>query len=237
MKMKEKIYEIYKKIQRKLYRPQYYWVNIITWEYGSGKTFNVFLNLLKDKEGWVYTIANVPYPFVDFFYSTKEDLEKIIEALSFYIHYTNQYILIDNKRWDIIQNRFYPFLYDGFFRPIHFVIDELNLYYNNEERNIFGCKTRNLIKQVRKRNITISKIEQDLSKVPKFTRVNVPDVAKHYYWFNLVRWIKFYYLKTNDRTDLKNEEVADHIATKFYFHPNLTRLFYIFDKVFQHNTC
>lgn len=94
---------------------------------------------------WAFIIYNQPYPWVDLFYSSVEDLNLVVDML-------NQYMLKTNNP---------PTLY---YPPIAFWIDEAHNYFfsRNFTKN-FDDRKRVLFTQPRKRNILIPVVSQRFS--------------------------------------------------------------------------
>jgi len=175
-----------------------YWVKIITWEFGAGKTYNVYYEAYKRKisKENPFVIANIPYPWVDLLYTGIEDLKKIFSILVEYSKQTNEKEFLENY-WK--------------FRPIIFILDEAHLYFFSRwfAKN-FDKEQLIILTQVRKRKISMYLITQELAQLDSTFRRLVPSVRKYYKWFWFWRWRVDYYMK-KDETDVKNEEVADKI--------------------------
>ena len=90
--------------------------------FGSGKTFGAFLEISKLDKTKNFIIANVPYKFVDLFYSKAEELYKIIENLEKWIYSTNE----------DVENYFYSM---NEYKNIVLIVDEAHLYFNSRKRD------------------------------------------------------------------------------------------------------
>lgn len=131
-----------------------YGVYSVMGNFGSWKTFWTFLeisNLDKEKN---FIIANVPYKFVDLFYSLPEELYKIIQSLEDWIDKTN----------NDVENYFFN---KAKYKNIIIVVDEAHLYFNARKRDKGGLMERLdvILTQCRKRNIKILFISQRLKRV------------------------------------------------------------------------
>ena len=176
-----------------------YWVKIILWEFWAWKTYNVFYEayLRKLSKENPYIIANVPYHFVDLFYSSTDDLIKIFQYLVRYSEETNTKEILDQYKR---------------FRPIIFILDEAHLYFFSRwfSKN-FNREQLIVLTQVRKRKVSMYLITQELAQLDSTFRRLVPTVRKYYKWFGLWRWFVDYSLKKDD-TEVKNEEIADKVG-------------------------
>jgi len=178
----------------------FYWVRIVTWEFWAWKTFYSFLEAKKLKQRYkdkILIIANNPYDFVDILFSSLWDLEKLFKFFVYYIRETNspKYIM----KW---------------FKRVFMLIDEAHLYFPSSWFGInkrFWYEELLVLTQVRKRNMTIYFITQDLWQINKRIRVLSPYMRRWYKWFYFYRWYRDYYFRTLDSTDYKSPEVADVI--------------------------
>jgi len=175
-----------------------YWVKIITWEFGSGKTYNVYLEAFRRKisKENPFIIANIPYSFVDLVYTWIEDLKKIFQILVEYSKTTNTKEVLENY-WK--------------FRPIIFILDEAHLYFFSRwfAKN-FDKEQLIILTQVRKRKISMYLITQELAQLDSTFRRLVPAVRKYYKWFGFWRWRVDYYFKKDD-VDMKDPMIAEKI--------------------------
>ena len=92
-----------------------YWLNIITWNFGSWKTFWLWVELydLKSKNPDVCIISNVPRAITDIYYNSIQDFQMILEHLYLFYEETND--LVDN--------------YDSTRKDIVLVMDESQIYF------------------------------------------------------------------------------------------------------------
>lgn len=82
-----------------------YWLSIITWNFGSGKTFwlGVELYRLKEENPDTCIIANVPRSITDIYYNSIDDFQMILEHLYMFYEETNYIIdTYNNTRKDIV---------------------------------------------------------------------------------------------------------------------------------------
>ena len=82
-----------------------YWLSIITWNFGSWKTFwlGVELYRLKEENPDVCIIANVPRAITDIYYNSINDFQMILEHLYMFYEETNHIIDSYNNTWkDIV---------------------------------------------------------------------------------------------------------------------------------------
>ena len=175
-----------------------YWVKIVTWEFGSWKTYNVFYEayLRKLSKENPFIIANIPYSFVDLVYTWIEDLKKIFQILVEYSKTTNTKEIL-NEYWK--------------FRPIIFILDEAHLYFFSRwfAKN-FDKEQLIILTQVRKRKISMYLITQELAQLDSTFRRLVPAVRKYYKGFGFWRWYVDYYFKKDD-TDMKDPMIAEKV--------------------------
>lgn len=131
-----------------------FWVYSVMGNFGSGKTFWTFLEISQLEKEKNFIIANVPYRFVDLFYSKPEELYKIIEAIEAWVLKTN-----DNVESYYLSRAYY--------KNIILVVDEAHLYFNARKWDKWGLMERLdiLLTQCRKRNIKIFFISQRLKRV------------------------------------------------------------------------
>lgn len=131
-----------------------YWVYSVMGNFGSGKTFWTFLEVSQLDKSKNFIIANVPYKFVDLFYSKPQELYAIIGALESWVLDTNN---------DILSYYFARAVY----KNIVLIVDEAHLYFNARKWDKGGLMERLdiLLTQCRKRNIKIFFISQRLKRV------------------------------------------------------------------------
>lgn len=82
-----------------------YWLSIITWNFGSGKTFWLWVELyrLKEENPDTCIIANVPRSITDIYYNSIDDFQMILEHLYMFYEETNYIIDTYNNTWkDIV---------------------------------------------------------------------------------------------------------------------------------------
>lgn len=82
-----------------------YWLSIITWNFGSGKTFGLAVELykLKEENPDVCIIANVPRSIADIYYNSLQDFQMVLEHLYNFFEQTNNIIDSYDKTWkDIV---------------------------------------------------------------------------------------------------------------------------------------
>lgn len=82
-----------------------YWLSIITWNFGSGKTFwlGVELYELKEKNPDICIISNVPRSITDIYYNSIDDFQMVLEHLYMFYEETNNTLKNYNSTWkDIV---------------------------------------------------------------------------------------------------------------------------------------
>lgn len=131
-----------------------YWVYSVMGNFGSGKTFWTFLEVAQLDREKNFIIANVPYKFVDLFYSLPDELYAIIENLEKWIRATNDDV-----------ETYYLSQFD--YKNIVLIVDEAHLYFNARKRDKWGLMERLdvILTQCRKRNIKIFFISQRMKRV------------------------------------------------------------------------
>ena len=122
--------------------------------FGSWKTFGTFLEVAQLDKEKNFIIANVPYKFVDLFYSLPDELYAIIENLEKWIRATNDDV-----------ETYYLSQFD--YKNIVLIVDEAHLYFNARKRDKGGLMERLdvILTQCRKRNIKIFFISQRMKRV------------------------------------------------------------------------
>lgn len=122
--------------------------------FGSGKTFGTFLEVAQLDKEKNFIIANVPYKFVDLFYSLPDELYAIIENLEKWIRATNDDV-----------ETYYLSQFD--YKNIVLIVDEAHLYFNARKWDKGGLMERLdvILTQCRKRNIKIFFISQRMKRV------------------------------------------------------------------------
>lgn len=160
----------------------------------SWKTFGTFLEISQYSKEKNFIIANVPYKFVDLFYSRKQELYQIIEALERRVVDTNDDV-------------FNYYLVRGQYKNIVLVVDEAHLYFNARNRDKGGLMERLdiLLTQCRKRNIKIFFISQRLKRVD----INIRRMTDFVIRYKLKR-IPILWIQRSKRTVYENEgDLAD----------------------------
>lgn len=175
-----------------------YWLSCVMWNFGSWKTFGVFLESFWLDKNKTCVIANVPYSNVDFFYSTPDDLKHVFEVLEQYVDKTNHKIknYFDNQKK---------------VKDILLIVDEAHLYldsrsslraWNNLER------MSRLFTQCRKRKIRIVFITQRLTQIDVRVR-RLADYVEEYHrgsFFGLYRVRKNVYENRWDIADIETDQ-------------------------------
>ena len=171
-----------------------HWVYSVMGNFGSGKTFWTFLEISKLDKSKNLIIANVPYKFVDVFFSKAEELYSIIESLEKWIWDTN----------NEIENYFYSM---QSYKNIVLIIDEAHLYFNSRRRDKWWLMDRLdiILTQCRKRNIKVFFISQRLKRVDLNIRRMTDYVIRY-----KRQWIPILWIQRSIRTIYENAgDVAD----------------------------
>lgn len=171
-----------------------FWVYSVMGNFGSGKTFWTFLEISQLEKEKNFIIANVPYRFVDLFYSKPEELYKIIEAIEAWVLKTN-----DNVESYYLSRAYY--------KNIILVVDEAHLYFNARKWDKWGLMERLdiLLTQCRKRNIKIFFISQRLKRVD----INIRRMTDFVIRYKLRR-IPILWIQRSMKTIYENEwDLAD----------------------------
>lgn len=131
-----------------------YGVYSVMGNFWSWKTFGTFLEVAQLDKEKNFIIANVPYKFVDLFYSLPDELYAIIENLEKWIRATNDDV-----------ETYYLNQFD--YKNIVLIVDEAHLYFNARKRDKGGLMERLdvILTQCRKRNIKIFFISQRMKRV------------------------------------------------------------------------
>lgn len=82
-----------------------YWLNIITWNFGSWKTFKLWTVLydLKEKNPDVCIISNVPRSITDIHYNSIDDFQMVLEHMYMFYEETNKDFNTYDSTWkDVI---------------------------------------------------------------------------------------------------------------------------------------
>lgn len=92
-----------------------YWLNIVTWNFGSWKTFKLWCLLydLKEKNPNVCIISNVPRSITDIKYNSIDDFQMVLEHMYMFYEETN-------KQFET---------YDSTWKDIILVMDESQIYF------------------------------------------------------------------------------------------------------------
>jgi len=160
----------------------------------SWKTFWTFLEISKLDKTKNLIIANVPYRFVDVFFSKAEELYSIIESLEKWIWDTN----------NDIENYYYSM---KAYKNIVLIIDEAHLYFNSRRRDKGWLMDRLdiILTQCRKRNIKVFFISQRLKRVDLNIRRMTDYVIRY-----KRQWIPILWIQRSIRTIYENAwDVAD----------------------------
>lgn len=171
-----------------------FWVYSVMGNFGSGKTFWTFLEISQLEKEKNFIIANVPYRFVDLFYSKPEELYKIIEAIEAWVLKTN----------DNVESYYLSRVY---YKNIILVVDEAHLYFNARKWDKWGLMERLdiLLTQCRKRNIKIFFISQRLKRVD----INIRRMTDFVIRYKLRR-IPILWIQRSMKTVYENEwDLAD----------------------------
>ncbi len=131
-----------------------YGVYSVMGNFWSWKTFGTFLEVAQLDKEKNFIIANVPYKFVDLFYSLPDELYSIIENLEKWIRATNDDV-----------ETYYLSQFD--YKNIVLIVDEAHLYFNARKWDKGGLMERLdvILTQCRKRNIKIFFISQRMKRV------------------------------------------------------------------------
>ena len=181
-----------------------FWINLITWEFWSWKSYNLALNSYDYNKSWLFIIWNNPNSFVNIFYNSLSDLEKVFNFILLYTKLTNQKEFLNFK-----------------FRPIVFNIDEAHNYFFSRSFKANITKEKLLVlTQLRKRSILVNFITQELWQLDIFIRRLTPIVIRYYsfIWF-LRRW-KMFYLPNPEDINLNDETKVEKIKSWFYLAPS-----------------
>lgn len=194
-----------------------YWLKIVTGDFGAWKTKNIFQDAFNRKQkypDWLL-IANIPYDFVDLYFSTKEDLDKILEFISHYIAVTNT---IDRfKKID------FPF--------IRIIIDEAHLYFFSRDFKSLNKTALQIITQCRKRFIQVDFVTQELAQLDVFMRRLMPYVMNYEKRLFGFQRATMYYFKVAEVSDIWDELKVEALETE-YLRPDKIQKY--FNKKLQH---
>lgn len=172
--------------------------------FGSGKTFGTFLEVSKLDPSKNLIIANVPYSFVDLFYSEADELYKIIESLEKRIYETN----------NDVESYFYSM---KSYKNIVLIVDEAHLYFNSRKRDKSWLMDRLdvILTQCRKRNIKIFFISQRLKRVDLNIRRMTDYVIRYKRQWIPILWtqrsIRTVYENAGDLADIQGDEWKTYV--------------------------
>ena len=179
-----------------------YWLRLITWEFGSWKTKNVFQSAFlwkKANPNWIL-ISNLKYDFVDFYFNSKKDFDFLLRDLVRYIHDTNN--LEDLKK-------------SINFPPIKIIVDEAHLYLFARDFKGFTKDILLVLTQCRKRDISVDFITQELWQIDVFIRRLCPYIE--YFQklpLGLTKQSILYSLDV-EGTSMKNEEMFEEVESSW----------------------
>lgn len=179
-----------------------YWLRLITWEFGSWKTKNVFQSAFlwkKQNPNWIL-ISNLKYDFVDFYFNSKKDFDFLLRDLVRYIHDTNN---LDELKKSID------------FPPIKIIVDEAHLYLFARDFKWFTKDILLVLTQCRKRDISVDFITQELWQIDVFIRRLCPYIE---YFQKLPLWLtkqSILYSLDVEGTSMKNEEMFEEVESSW----------------------
>lgn len=168
------------------------------WNFGSWKTFGTYLEAWRLDKRFTYIIANVPYSFVDHYYSTTEDLLQVFEVLDEYCKITNE----DLENYYDSRNGI---------KDILLIVDEAHLYLGARESLTKASilnKLKLIFTQCRKRKIRIVFITQRLTQIDIYVR-RLSDYVEEYNLrnvFGLELDKKSVYLNKWDVVDIETDQ-------------------------------
>ena len=181
---------------------QWYWLRLITWSFGAGKTKNVFQSAFlwkKDNPDWIL-ISNLKYDFVDFYFDSKKDFDFILKDIVQYIRDTNDFAEL-HKNFD--------------FPPIKIIVDEAHLYLFARDFKGFTKDILLVLTQCRKREISIDFITQELWQIDVFIRRLCPYVE---YFEEKPLWLtkqSIFYSLDAENTSMRNETSFEEIESSY----------------------
>ena len=157
-----------------------YWLNIITWNFGSWKTFWLWTELYKQKEENpnVCIISNVPRSITDIYYNSINDFQTVLEHLYMFFEETNENFETYNATW----------------KDIILVMDESQIYFparwyaDKKQKELREILTI-ILTQCRKR---YTKIYCAVQRT-KMLDINFRRLADYirFYFTSKARWINF----------------------------------------------
>lgn len=182
---------------------QTFWVQVVVWLSGTWKTKNEFQKAYKWKQERIKSgrkhiiIANVPYDFVDIFYSSNKDLKNIWDWIYKYIKDTNDPATL----W----------LLD--IPDIYWIMDEAHQYFFSRDFKNIDANAVKVTPQIRKRFIELTVITQNVWQLDLFFR-RLSEYTVEYthgnFLYHAVRNV--YYNKLvapNDLWDVTQAELVD----------------------------
>ena len=181
---------------------EWYWLRLITWEFGSWKTKNVFQSAFlwkKMNPHWIL-ISNLNYDFVDFHFNSKRDFDFILRDIV-------QYIRDTNNEEDLKKSINFP--------PVKIIVDEAHLYLFARDFKWFTKDILLVLTQCRKRDISVDFITQELWQIDVFIRRLCPYIE---YFEKMPLWLtkqSILYSLDVEGTSMKNEEMFDEIESSF----------------------
>jgi hypothetical protein len=162
-----------------------FWIEIIVWEYGAWKTLNVMKELRH--RDWFLTVGNMTSTYIDIQFQSVEDLVKILWQLKEVNTSCPEY-----KR-----------------RNVAIVIDEASIYFFARFFQKFPKEFLPFLVQLRKLNIMMYVIVQDVEMLDKTFRRLCFNVRKYYRWFFVDKVVDF---KLHSWT-IKEEDEIDALYT------------------------
>ena len=188
-----------------------YGLKIITWDFGTGKTKNIYQDAFlwkKQYPDWLL-IANVPYDFVDIHFSTKTDLDKILDYISLYIAQSN---------WiDRLKAKDFPL--------IRIIIDEAHLYFFSRDFKWLNKQALLILTQCRKRYIQVDLVTQELAQIDIFIRRLMPYVQNYTKFIFGFQRSTMYYFKVAEMSDIGDEFNVEELETEYIFPDRIQKFF------------
>lgn len=186
-----------------------YWLEIVLWEFWAWKSFYTHRSITKFFHRNSIKIWNYSSPDFDIEFRSIEDLIKILNAI-------------------------YNFKKDpnNLKQKIEIIIDEAPLYFWNREFKNFPKKLLNFLVQLRKLNVSMKVIAQDLKMLDINFRRLCYNVKKYYKFIHFIRFYKNYELLSED-ANLNDPINSVMSRPHFKFWPWLTlKLFGYRNKIF-----
>lgn len=196
-----------------------YGMRIVTGDFWAGKTKNLYQDAFLRKQkypDWLL-IANIPYDFIDLHFSSKEDLDKIIEFINLYIQATNTF--------DRFKEKDFPY--------IRIIIDEAHLYFFSRDFKSMNKTHLLMLTQCRKRFIQVDFITQELAQLDVFMRRLMPYVMNYEKRIFGLHRASMYYFKVSEVSDIGDEMNVEKLETEYlmpdkiqqFFNPKLKNYF------------